>query len=110
MASTPEGRVKKEIAALLKRYDLYYHMPVTGGYGHSGVLDYSACQPITIPASAVGQRLGRYLGIEAKSVKTRHGVTALQQRTIDNIQAAGGLALVVNEDNLDELERILRGN
>ena len=35
--------------------------------------------------------------------------TALQLREIDRIKTAGGWALVVNEQNVDELKKILEG-
>ena len=43
MADTPEKKVKKKIVAILKKHNVYYFYPVTGGYGASGVPDVIAC-------------------------------------------------------------------
>ena len=39
MAMTPEAKVKKKVAAVLKEFGAYYFYPATGGYGKSGVPD-----------------------------------------------------------------------
>jgi hypothetical protein len=97
MAATHENLVKKRVRNLLSQYKVYWRQPTTGGYGHSGQLDFYCCHK------------GIYIGIETKSVHSKHGVTALQQREIDEIRAAGGIALVINETYYNELENILRG-
>ena len=97
MAATHEALVKKRVRNLLTQYKVYWRQPTTGGYGHSGQLDFYGCH------------LGRYIGVETKSVHSKHGVTALQQREIDEIRAAGGIALVINENNYQELEDALHG-
>lgn len=93
MASTPERKVKQAVTARLKAREAYYFCPVTGGYGTSGVPDIVVCIN------------GAFLAIECKA--GRSTPTALQRRNLDAIMQAGGVALVVNEDNLDELERVL---
>jgi Holliday junction resolvase len=40
---TPEGRVKKQLRAVLDELGVYYFMPATGGYGRSGVPDIVGC-------------------------------------------------------------------
>ena len=101
MANTPEGKVKLVIRRILEDHRVYVRQPVTGGFGASGQLDFYACVP----------PFGRYLGIEAKSIHTSHGkkgATALQQREIDQINAAGGKALVIDETNFDTLREAIR--
>lgn len=93
MADTPEAKVKKKIKKLLAEYNVYYAMPIGSMFGNSGVPDFLCCVK------------GRFLAIEAKAGKGR--TTALQEKQLANIREAGGLALVVNEDNLDELEQLL---
>jgi Holliday junction resolvase len=61
--------------------------------GRAGVPDIIACFK------------GHFLAIEAKAGKNKP--TALQEREIANIQKAGGLAMVLNEDNLDLLEFLI---
>lgn len=67
----------------------YYFYPVTGGYGKSGVPDIIGCHA------------GLFFGIECKAGKNKP--TALQEKNLKEIKAAGGLALVVNEDNMHEV-------
>lgn len=95
MAATPEARVKAAIRRKLKAAGAYYVMPIGTGFGTSGVLDFSVCHK------------GRYIGIEAKAGKNQP--TALQLKNIADIRAAGGIALVINEDNLHELDEVLNG-
>ena len=94
MATTPEAKVKAKIKVLLKVYDIYYAMPIGTGYGNSGVPDFLCCVR------------GRFLAIEAKAGKGK--TTALQDKNIKQIIASGGLAIVVNEDNMQELEFLLK--
>lgn len=93
MASTPEGKVKEKIKKLLKLKNVYYFMPRGTTYGRSGVPDFIACVS------------GSFLGIEAKA--GRNTPSPLQDLELANIKNAGGYAIVVNENNLDELETLL---
>lgn len=86
---TPEAKVKKKVVDLLKGYGAYYFYPVTGGYGRSGVPD------------IVGVLHGRFFGIECKAGKGK--VTPLQQRNLDDIAKAGGVAMVINENNITDV-------
>jgi Holliday junction resolvase len=94
MATTPEAKVKAKIKAILKAHNVYYAMPIGTGYGSSGVPDFLCCVR------------GRFLAIEAKAGKGK--TTALQDKNIKQIIASGGLAIVVNEDNMQELELLLK--
>ena len=94
MSQTPEAKVKAKIKVILKTYDVYYAMPIGTGYGNSGVPDFLCCVR------------GRFLAIEAKAGKGK--TTALQDKNIKQIIALGGLAIVVNEDNMQELEFLLK--
>jgi hypothetical protein len=94
MASTPESLVKKRIRAIFDTTKAYYAMPIGSGYGNAGVPDFLVCHK------------GQFIGIEAKAGKGK--TTALQDTHIARIRAAGGTALVVNENNLDELKELLK--
>jgi Holliday junction resolvase len=48
---------------------------------------------------------GRFIAIETKAGKGT--TTALQDRELDLIRKSGGVAMVINEDNLDELRLYL---
>lgn len=93
MASTPESKVKARCVAVLKEYRAYYFYPVMGGFGRSGVPDIVVCHH------------GRFLGIECKAGTNKP--TALQEREMEHIRAAGGATLVIREDNINELIRWL---
>ncbi len=90
---TPEAKVKKQVLAILNYFGVYNFPPATGGYGRSGVPDIVGCYR------------GRFIGIEVKAGSNEP--TALQQRELVNIRKKGGIALVVNENNLDELHDLL---
>ncbi len=90
---TPEKKVKQRVVAQLKTLGAYYFYPVTGGFGSSGVPDIVCCLN------------GRFIGIECKAGKGK--TTALQDKNLHEIREAGGTALVVNEENVDDLLRIL---
>lgn len=90
---TPESKVKKKVTTILKALGAYYFYPVTGGFGRSGVPDIVCC---------LG---GNFIGIECKAGDNK--ATALQLKNLEEIQAAGGFAFIVNEDNIDALERVL---
>lgn len=92
---TPEGRVKDKITKLLKSHNVYYFFPVTGGYGVSGIPDIVCCHN------------GRFIAIECKAGKNK--TTALQDRQLEMIRQSGGIALVINEENIHEVENIING-
>jgi Holliday junction resolvase len=90
MATTPEAKVKAKIKAILKAHNVYYAMPMGTGYGNSGVPDFLCCVN------------GKFLAIEAKAGKGT--TTALQEKNIRQITESGGIALVINETNLSDIE------
>lgn len=95
MAATPEGQVKARVKAMLNAFapDVWYTMPLTGGFGGSGIPDILACC------------WGHFLAVECKAGDNT--TTALQDREIARIRAAGGEALVINERNLENLAVLL---
>ena len=90
---TPESSVKRKVRKMLEELDCYYFMPATGGYGKSGVPDFVACHN------------GKFYGIECKAGKNQP--TALQEFNLNNIDRCGGIALVINETNVDALKRMM---
>ena len=91
MSTTPEGKIKKKINALLDSYGaaLYRDMPVPSGYGKP-TLDYVCCYR------------GMYFAIEAK--RPTKEPTTRQEGTIEDMRAAGARVFVVNDDDsLDAL-------
>ena len=90
---TPEKKVKAKVVEILKGFGAYYFYASTGGYGASGVPDIICCYK------------GRFIGIECKAGKGK--TTALQEKNIAQIIAQGGLALVVNEDNIEEVRMFM---
>ena len=90
MAQTPEKKVKDKVRKILDELGAYYFFPATGGYGRSGVPD------------VVGCHRGVFFGIECKAGKGT--TTALQDRELQRIRDVGGIALVVNENNIEEVK------
>lgn len=94
MASTPEAKVKKAVKVILDELGIYHFSPFQAGMGRAGIPDIICCCN------------GRFVGIECKAGKGK--TTALQDRELDAIHAAGGFAFVVRETNMAELkERLL---
>lgn len=92
--STPEGKVKDKVKALLKAYGAYWHCPVQNGMGSPG-LDFWICHR------------GKFLGIETKAPGKKP--TPRQELTMRHVQEAGGLTLVISGDEqLGVLEAWLR--
>lgn len=89
MAMTPEAKVKKKVTSHLKTLGAYYFYPVTGGYGKSGVPDIIGCYK------------GQFFGIECKAGNNKP--TPLQEKNLSDIKENGGIALVINEDNIDDV-------
>ena len=90
---TPEGRVKAQIKKVLDDIGAYYFMPVSNGMGRAGIPDVIGCLK------------GIFFGIEAKAGKGK--TTALQERELAKIHNAGGIDLIVNEENVGNLKAIL---
>ena len=93
MAMTPEAKVKKQVTRQLDAMGAYYFYPVTGGYGRSGVPDIVGCFQ------------GLFFGIECKAGKNKP--TPLQAKNLKDIREAGGIDLVVNEDNWPKVAELL---
>jgi hypothetical protein len=92
---TPEGKIKRKVVELLKRYDLWYFFPGNNGFGKSGIPDI-----ITIAG-------GLFVGIECKA-DPKKKPTELQRICGEQIQAAGGLWFLVRcEDDIKEVEKCL---
>lgn len=94
MASTPEKKVKDKVVKLLKANEVYYFFPNTHGFGRSGVPDIICCVR------------GKFLGIECKAGDNKP--TALQEKEMQSIRDAGGKTLVVNENNISDVESIVK--
>lgn len=88
--ATPESKVKAKIHALLKAHGAYAVNYIGGISANNGTPDILACLN------------GRFIGIEAKADKNKP--TDLQTLNLKRIHEAGGLALVINETNISELE------
>lgn len=94
MAQTPEAKVKAAVRKLLVEFGVYYFSPAANGYGRAGIPDIICCFG------------GRFIAIECKAGK---GVTtALQDRELAAIRTAGGMTMVVNETNIQELKEKLQ--
>lgn len=84
MATTPEGKIKKMVKAVLDRPDVYLFMPVQNGFG-AVTLDF------------LGSHKGRFFAIETKAPGKKP--TALQELTISRMEAGGAKVFVVKGQN-----------
>lgn len=82
---TPEGKVKKKVAEMLKEAGAWYFMPVIGPYGTSGIPDFIGCHA------------GRFFGIETKAGKGT--MTALQHMQARDITRASGEFFLITDQN-----------
>lgn len=87
---TPEAKVKARLKDILKELGCYSFSPIGGAYSSRGVPDIIGCLH------------GIFFGIEAKAGKGK--TTALQDRELQRIRDAGGVAMIVNEENIGELK------
>jgi hypothetical protein len=90
---TPEGKVKKRVKEILKEAGAYWTMPLGTGFSSSGVPDFLVCKD------------GLFYGIECKANGGKP--TALQLKHLDDIRKAGGIALVIDETNVETLRKEL---
>ena len=81
---TPEARTKNAVKKELDKAGVWYFMPAANGYGRAGIPDIICCIN------------GYFLAIECKA--GRGILTALQERELNKILAAGGAALVIYDD------------
>jgi|TARA_R100001129_G_scaffold143365_7_gene104460 hypothetical protein len=90
---TPEAKVKKKVVEQLKKLKAYYFYPMTHGYGRSGVPDIVGCFESV------------FFGIECKAKGNKP--TPLQEKNLREIKDAGGIALVVDEHNMDQVAKLI---
>lgn len=90
---TPEAKVKAKVKKILNEIGAYYAMPMGTGFGNSGVPDFLICKG------------GLFYAIECKANGNKP--TALQMKHLDDIRKAGGIALVVDETNVETLRKEL---
>ena len=94
MAKTPEAKVKDKIKKILQERGVYFVMPNGSGYGKGGVPDFICCYK------------GFFMAIEAKT--TGNLPTLLQMHNLTKVTVAGGVSIVVNEDNLHAIDGWLK--
>ena len=92
MAATPEVKVKKAVRKILDEMGVYYFMPPANGYGRQGIPDIVGCVN------------GAFFAIECKA--KGNVPTALQAAEIMKIREAGGVALVIDETNIEAVRVI----
>jgi hypothetical protein len=91
---TPEAKVKKKVKEILKSVGAYYAMPMGTGFGNSGVPDFLVCFQ------------SKFFGIECKANGNKP--TALQESNLERIRDAGGIAIVIDETNVNNLMEMMK--
>ena len=94
MAQTPEGKVKARLKKQLDELGIYHFSPYQAGMGRAGVPDVIGCYE------------GRFVAFECKAGNNKP--TALQEREMNAIRTAKGLAFVINEENVNQLKELLQ--
>ena len=92
MAATPESKVKAQIKKFLESKGAWYCTPIGALWGRAGIPDFLVCWH------------GKFFGIEVKAPGKLKNTSPSQVREIDNINHAGGIALVV--DDVAQLARL----
>lgn len=95
MSQTPEAKVKERIREVLDAIGAVYSMPIGSSYGRANMCDFIVCLPG-----------GLYLEVEAKAYEYSN-IRPNQIKKIDQVRNAGGLALVIHQDNLDDLVSVM---
>lgn len=93
MAQTPEAKVKANLKRILDDMGIWHFSPFQAGMGRAGIPDIIACYN------------GLFVAFECKANGNKP--TALQQREIDAIRTAKGLAFVVDENNVQDIKELL---
>lgn len=91
---TPEGKVKARLKKQLNELGVYHFSPFQAGMGRAGIPDVIGCYR------------GVFVAFECKAGSNKP--TALQEREMQAIREAGGHAYVINEDNVNDLQEILK--
>lgn len=94
MASTPEAKVKARLKKHLDAMGIYHFSPFQAGMGRAGIPDVIGCYR------------GLFVAFECKAGKGK--TTALQERELNAIRTAKGLAFVINEENVDNIKELLQ--
>lgn len=94
MADTPEKKVKNRLKKQLDEMGIYHFSPFQAGMGRAGIPDVIGCYR------------GLFVAFECKAGKGK--TTLLQEREINAIRTAKGLAFVINEENVDNIQELLR--
>lgn len=96
MADTPEKKVKTRLKKQLDELGIYHFSPFQAGMGRAGIPDVIGCYR------------GMFVAFECKAGKGK--TTALQERELNAIRTAKGLAFVINEENVDNIKELLQWN
>jgi hypothetical protein len=93
---TPEAKVKKKVKVVLDELDAYHFFPLMGGFGRAGVPDIVGCYK------------GLFFAIECKAGSNK--TTALQDRELEKIRKAGGVTLIINEENIEYVKAAIQAH
>ena len=90
---TPEAKDKAKVKKILMEMEAYYAMPMGTGFFSSGVPDFLVCKQ------------GLFYAIECKANGNKP--TALQLKHLEDVRKAGGVALVIDESNVNQLKELM---
>jgi hypothetical protein len=92
---TPEGRVKDAMRKAFKEFhpEAFVFLPASGVMGSNGIPDFVCCVPLEITQDMVGETVGIFAGVEAKT--TAGKLSDLQRDKLNKISDASGVACLV---------------
>lgn len=75
----------------------WHYAPIQNGLGEHGIHDRLGCVPVVVTQAMVGKTIGLFVSVEAKKPgrrgEPRRGMSVHQQQHLDDIRAAGGIAI-----------------
>lgn len=102
--ATKEHAVKAAGKKILETTRAWWFPPPANGYGRSGIPDVVACDPVVVTQEMVGTTIGVFKAVEYKAEDGQ--TTPLQDREMQRIRDAGGVAIVVRPSNLDDIRKV----
>lgn len=106
--ATPESPVKRAVKQAFDELGAWSYAPVQNGMGVVGIPDRIGCIPVTITPDMVGRTIGVFAAVECKAPGKLRTVTANQQRNLDGIRSADGVALALDTRDKWEVRSALR--
>lgn len=104
---TPEAFIKRAVRTYLDEISAWHFAPTMNGYGRHGIPDDIGCLPVIVTQAMVGRRVGLFIAVESKTENGK--TTRWQEKELNAIRAAGGIAIVARGDGAVEAMKAVLG-